>query len=114
MMSATEILASYRRNLNEPITVRRYSGTGASRTAANSEVKGKAWGYTAAEIVGSIIQGDERVLVIADDLEAAGFSLPVKTSDKVVIGDKEKAIISPGQRKAPDGTLIAYELQVRG
>lgn len=112
MMSATELIASYRRNLNEPITIRRYSGT--PRTASDFEVMGKAWGYSGAEIVGSIIQGDQRVIVVASDLEALGLALPVKTSDKVVIAGKEKSIVSPGERKAPDGTKVAYELQVRG
>ena len=54
------------------------------------------------------------MLVYADDLAANGLSLPVTSADKVVVKGREIAIVSPGERKAPDGTLVVYELQARG
>jgi hypothetical protein len=65
-------------------------------------------------LLGSITQGDWQVIVLIADLAKNGLDLPVSTSDKVVLATKEMAIIALLQRKAPDGSPIAYELQVRG
>lgn len=113
-MSADEIKAHYAAELKETIIVRRYTGAGAGRPKFDAEVRGKAWGYSANELVGAIQQGDQRVLVLVDDLVARGFALPVTSSDKLVVKGREIAIVSPGQRKAPDGTLVVYDLQARG
>lgn len=113
-MTADEIKRHYAAELKETIAVRRFTGTGASRAATDTEARGRAWGYSAKELIGAVQQGDQHVLLLADDLTAGGFELPVTMNDRVVIDGKEFAIMSPGVRKAPDGTLIAYELQVRG
>jgi hypothetical protein len=114
-MTADEIKGMYRRTLLQPITVRRYTGAGANRPRFDVTVNGNAKMYGAAELVGSIMQGDQRVIVLAEDLIAAQFSLPITTADKVVIDGKELAIVAPpGSRDALDGTAIAFELQTRG
>jgi hypothetical protein len=113
-MTADQIRAAYARVLQEPIVVRRYTGTGTSRPHFDVEVRGKASQYDADELIGTIQQGDQKVIFLADDLVSRQFALPVISSDKIVVRGKELAIINPGQRKAPDGTLIAYEIQVRG
>ncbi len=113
-MTADEIKAAYAANLLETVTLRRFTGTGADRPKFDANVRGKAWGYTSQELIGTIQQGDQRVLVLVEDLIGTGFALPVTTADMMVVRGQELAIISPGQRKAPDGTLIAYELQCRG
>lgn len=113
-MTADEIKAHYAAELQETIIVRRYTGAGANHPKFDAEVRGKAWGYSAKELVGAIVQGDQRVLVYVDDLIAKGFALPVTTLDKLVVKGKEIAIVNPGQRKAQDGTLVVYDLQARG
>lgn len=113
-MNAAEIKAHYAAELKETIIVRRYTGAGANRPKFDAEVRGKAWGYSAKELVGAIQQGDQRVIVLVDDLIAKGFALPITSADKVVVKGREIAIINPGQRKAPDGTLVVYDLQARG
>lgn len=113
-MNADEIKAHYAAELQEPIVVRRYTGAGSNRPKFDVEVRGKAWGYSAKELVGSIQQGDQRVLVLVGDLIANGFALPVTSADKLVVKGKEIAIVSAGQRKAPDGTLAVYDIQARG
>lgn len=113
-MNADEIKAHYAAELRETIIVRRYTGAGANRPKFDVEVRGKAWNYNAEQLVGSIVQGDQRVLVYVDDLIEKGFALPVTASDKLVVKGKEIAIVSPGQRKAPDGTLVVYDIQARG
>lgn len=114
MITADEITAGYAGTLGEPIIVRRFTGAGANRPRFEAEVRGKAWGYADTELVGSIEQGDQRVLLLIADLIERGFALPVTSADKVVIMGREMAIISVGQRKALDGTPIVYDIQARG
>ncbi len=113
-MTADEIKAHYAAELKETIIVRRYTGSGTNRPKFDAAVRGKAWDFSDRELIGSIQQGDQRVLVYVDDLIEKGFALPLTSADKVVVKGKEIAIISPGQRKAEDGTLVVYDLQARG
>lgn len=114
MITADEIKSHYAEELQEPVIVRRYTGAGVNRPRFDAEVRGKAWGYSAKDLIGTIQQGDQRVLVLVDDLIARGFALPITSSDKVVVKGRELAIVSPGLRKAPDGTVVVYDLQARG
>ena len=109
-MTTAEIRADYRAACLQTITVRRYGGSGkVDKTAA-----GNIRQYGADELKGTVTQGDRKVIVIVEDLVAGGLNMPLTTKDKVIDNGRECAIIHPGERKALDGTLIAYELQVRG
>ena len=111
-MTADELKAMYKSMCLMDLTIRRYN---AARVATNYDVKGHIRPYGGKELVGTIVQGDQAVIVLADDLTAAGFALPITTSDKSISGGRERAILAPiGERRALDGTLVAYELQVRG
>ena len=57
-----------------------------------------ASGYSASQ-VGSISQGDRQILVMADDLAAAGFVLPVRKGDQVLVADSIATPVAPGQRE---------------
>jgi hypothetical protein len=113
-MTADEIKAHYAAELQETIIVRRYTGAGANRPHFDAAARGKAWGYSVKELVGTVQQGDTRVLVFTDDLIAKGFSLPLTSSDKVVVKGRELAIINPAVKKAPDGKVVVNDLQARG
>lgn len=113
-MTADQIKAAYARVLKEPIIVRRYTGAGSARPRFDVQVRGKATQYGADELIATIQQGDQKVIVLVDDLIEKQFALPITSNDKVVVGGKELAIVNPGQRKAPDGAIVAYEIQVRG
>lgn len=113
-MNADEIKAHYAAELDEIVIVRRYTGAGAARAWFDASARGKAWGYSAKELIGTMQQGDQRVLVLVDDLIADGLALPVTKSDRLVVKGREIAIVSPGQRKAPDGTVVVYDIQARG
>jgi hypothetical protein len=112
-MNAAEIKAAYARELKETIVVRRYTGAGANRPRFDAAVRGKARLYGATELIGSISQGDQQVIVLAEDLIAAQFALPVTSNDKVVVAGRELSIVAPNTRKAPDGTVIVYDVQAR-
>lgn len=111
-MTANDMKAMYRRVLLQTVTVRRYSGS--PRTPTDAACAANERLYNAMELVGTISQGDHRVIVLADDIEAGGIALPLTTFDKVVVDDVELAVKVPGERKALDGTLVAYEIQARG
>src|SRR5689334_8540450 len=114
-MSLTDaILASYRQVCQQTIIVRRYTGAGANRPRFDATVRGNASAYASTDLVGGVAQGDQRVIVLVEDIIARQMSLPVTTSDKVVVRGQELAIQEVKERNGLDGTLIAYELQARG
>lgn len=112
-MNAAEIKAAYARELKETIIVRRYTGKGTNKPKFDVPVRGKARLYSATELVGSITQGDQNVLLLVEDLIKAQFALPLTSNDKVVVAGKELSILQPNTRKAPDGTLIVYDVQAQ-
>lgn len=108
----------YRRRIGkgETVLIRRYTGAGTNRPRFDVAVRARVMGYETKELVGSIVQGDRRVIFLAEDLLAAQFALPLTTNDKAVVRGKELAIIAPDDatRRADGGVLVAFDLQVRG
>lgn len=113
-MSSDDIKALYRAELKETIVVRRYTGTGTNRPKFEVSVRASSRRYHGTELIGSIVQGDQQVLILVEDLIQKKFALPMTTNDKVVISGKEIAIVAANERADLDGTLIAYDLQARG
>jgi hypothetical protein len=88
-------------------------GPGQGRApAAEVAVLARVLSYQPHEIVGSVVQGDRRVIALVD---ALGALLPLTTADKLVIRGREVAIkaVDDNTRRVA-GTLIALELQVQG
>lgn len=112
-MDVSEAQASHARMLDQICYVRRYSGTGVDREPSDTAVHARVMNFTPQDFVGSVVQGDRRVIVLAEDLSS--LSPPLRSSDKFVVGGKELAIIAvdSSTRRVKD-VLIAYELQVRG
>jgi hypothetical protein len=104
-MNAAEIKRAYARELKETIGVRRYAGAGSIRPRFDIFIRGKATPYGATELIGSVTQGDQRVIILVEDIIASLMTLPVTTGDKLLVKGRELAIINPAERKAPDGTL---------
>lgn len=100
--------------LRQPMAVRRYTGGGQVRPRHEVPVVGHARALGSAELVGAIQQGDQQVIVMASDLIAGQMPPPITVADKVFLQGRELSIISVAARKAPDGTVIAYELTARG
>lgn len=105
---------TYKDLCQQSITLKRYTGNDVSRTSSQYSVMGNARQYSAPELVGAIRQGDYHVIVLAEDLIAQDFPLPIVGTDRVLVDDKELAVIMPKQRKDFAGILVAYELQCRG
>lgn len=117
-MNAADVADSYRRMIEdngEPVFVRRYTGLGVNRPRFDAQVRAKVAGYAAEELVGGVVQGDRKVILLVQDLIDRQFALPITASDKVVVRGKELAIIAPDDStRRVDNVLIAYELTARG
>jgi hypothetical protein len=114
-MQAAEAQAQYRGALDQTVTIRRYSGTGSTRTHADYNARARVTGYAPEALVGNVIQGDRRAIVYSADLDGVGFTQPVTNDDKLVVRGKELQIVAvDDSTRRVDDVLIAYELQVRG
>jgi hypothetical protein len=110
--------ATYRRMMalvGEKVLIRRYTGTGANRPRFDAEVMARVTEYEPQELVGTIVQGDRKLIVLHEDLERAQFATPIKKGDKAVVRGKELNIEAPDDNtRRVQGELIAWELQCRG
>lgn len=117
-MTPDQVKADYRAALcrtGETVVIKRYSGTGAERVSVTVSVKARILAYKPAELVGTIKQGDQRVIALAEDFCGGAVDLPLRTGDKVVVRGRELNIeaVDDNTRRIA-GALIAYDLQVRG
>lgn len=117
-MTPAEIRAEYRRMMDargETVTVRRYAGAGPTRPRFDADVMAVVSGYVPQELVGAIVQGDRKLIVLAEDLIAAQFPLDLRKDDKVVVRGRECNIeAADDNTRRVAGVLIAFELRVRG
>lgn len=112
-MTPEDALQMTRDMVNEngqPVYIRRYSGTGPSRTHVDTATVAYVMNYGSKELVGSIVQGDQKVITLVDSLSAI---LPVRTSDVLLVDGKEFSIKNPMKRVVGD-TLIALEIHCSG
>lgn len=97
----------------ETVKIRRFSGSGTSRTHADTSLSAIVTEYEPKELVGSIQQGDRKVGILAND--ALISLLPVTLEDGCVVRGKKLSIISIDDNTNRDGdTLLTLDLQVRG
>jgi hypothetical protein len=109
--------SAYKRLLGqtETVTLRRFHGTGTPRSKYEQPAKARVQGYDPQEFIGTVLHGDRRLIVLAEDLEGGAVALPILVSDKIVVRGKEIQIIAIDDNTRRVGsTLCAYELQVRG
>ncbi len=117
-MNPSDVKASYRRMMDDAgewVKLERHTGQGINHPVHSIDVRAKVAGYQPDEIVGSIVQGDRKIIILAQDLIDAQFALPIRSSDKVVVRGKQLSIIAPDDSTRRIGkTVIAYELTGRG
>jgi hypothetical protein len=130
---AAELLMQYQSKIakvGQWVAIRRYSGTGQTRTFSDTLTRAYVRYSGSTEFVGAVTQGDLVAIALVDTL---GGILPVTTNDKLVTsffgfdvsdtppldgashvtGGKETAIKSV-MKRVPGGTLIALELHAVG
>jgi|SRR5262245_10820979 len=117
-MTPDEVRQSYSANMDavgETIVIRRFTGTGVGRVAVDTDVRARVTGYDYRELVGTIQQGDRKLIVLVEDLVNAGFAVPVTPTDKVVLRGTMISIVTvDDSTRRIQGELIAYEIQARG
>ncbi len=120
-MKGAEIKAAYVRELKELVLIRRYSGTGTGKTKIDATCRARVAYAQSSELAGEVKQGDQLVIVYADDVEKhyqtgapTGLTGPITPDDKCVIGGKVCTIVNPKRKTGMDGVLAAYALHVRG
>jgi hypothetical protein len=117
-MTPDQIKNAYRLALSqfEVVLFRRYTGTGALRTATDYPVRARVLGYQPDELTGGIVQGERRVIALAEDILNTGFVLPLtETADKIVIRGRELAVkaVDDNTRRV-GGELIAFDIRCGG
>lgn len=129
MTAALEARAfvGYRRALQKigiPVTIKRIDGVAPNATVISAQVLAIVRDYSNDSVAaeedgfsvskpGAITQGDRLVLVMADDLLALGFPLPLKKNDRIDIptGDELNVVsVDPYKRQAAG----AIELMASG
>lgn len=114
-MTPEQSIASYRRSLKDVVTIRRYTGSGQNRPYFEATALARVTGFDPDELVGTIVQGDRKLIVLADDLVKAQFPLDLKKGDEVFVrGQKTTIQAADDSTRRVAGVLIAFELQVRG
>lgn len=93
------------------MSLRRRIGT--TSTYTEVAVRGLDRGYTAEELVGSIAQGDRRVIISNAEISAANWPGPPRRGDIIVIDGVTTTVQAPDTRHLLSETL-GHVLQVRG
>src|SRR3569833_1172920 len=101
-MTPSRALEHHRRahaKQGEDVIVRRWSGASGARVKVEATARGRVVGYQPHEVVGAIVAGDRKVIMINDPsaVVAAGHVarstlLPLTTADKLVVRGRECAI----------------------
>jgi hypothetical protein len=89
--------ATFYRVTGQPPTAVKSPSGGATVTAVVRKIipdasQAGAAGYSASQL-GGVSQTDREILVMASDLSAAGFPLPVKKNDVVEIGPGDRVVV---------------------
>lgn len=116
-MAGERYRAAYRRGFTgvDGVLLRRYSGTGDARTSAEGPVRARIVGAGSSELVGAIAQDGNSAVVLAEDVEALGWTPALKRGDKLVFSGREYNIeaVDDRTRRAED-TLLAYVVELKG
>lgn len=100
----------------ETVTITRISGEAPNQTVVGITVGARVTGYQPQELMNGITQGDRRVILLVADLATwpVSSTVPDKTDRLTIDGESVNIIAVDATTRKVAGTLIAYELQVRG
>jgi hypothetical protein len=107
----------YRRFLKDTVTITRLAGASPSQTStAATSIRAHVASYSPQEIVGAIMQGDQKVILLKQDLDAASWPVPPHKGDKIITSDGRHLTVQfcDANTKRVGNTIIAYEIQARG
>lgn len=109
----TDARAAYRHSIavtGETVTLRTFTGVGASRTGADVSVRARVRMFEPAQLVGGLQQGDRELIVLAEDVPT-----PPKKGDQVIVRGTTMTIqaVDDSTRRLGD-VLLAYVITARG
>ena len=111
-MNPTATKAMDARFLTDRVTVRR------TRSSVNTDatnVRARIKGYAPTDIGGTILQGDQLVILHKPDMDLQDWPVPPQRGDRIIVGGRLLTVESVDQNTRKVGeTIIAYEIQVRG
>lgn len=118
-MNAQAIRAEYRRHLQavgRQVWLRRYTGTGSGRVKSEwGPLLARATEFRPDQLVGDVQQGDQHVILLAEDVEYRQFPVPILKGDKLLLNGRETNVEAPDINTRRVGeVLVAYEIRVRG
>lgn len=115
-MTPAAARAMYRRQIDrhgEPVLIRRILPAPAA--AIEAQTRCRVLLSTPEEMVAGITSGDRRLIILAEDMEAAGWPSPVAKNDKIVLRGRTLNVQSvDDDKRRVAGVLIAYEIVARG
>ena len=99
--------------VGENVIIRTYD-VGAD-TYTDKTVRARVVEFSPDQLVGPIVQGDRKLIMLAADVDGAGVTLALTQNCKVLVRGKELQVkaIDDNTRRV-QGDLIAYELVVGG
>jgi len=103
--SAQAALRNMIAQIGESVTFQRLSGVDASTTITSVSIMARVRGYNpettevaesgySVSQVGALTQTQRKIVVVAADLAAAGFPLPVLKHDKILLADGTKGDVT--------------------
>ena len=115
-MTPDEIKAEYLSAIDavgENVTIRMYDGT--TEAFTESVVRARVVDFNPDQLVGPIVQGDRKIIMLAADVETGGVALTATQNCKLVVRGRELQVKSVDDNtRRVQGELMAYELVVGG
>ncbi len=114
---AERTMRLYARVLTDQVKIRRYTGTGVTRSAtdypSSCYARANVEGIAGTALVGAVTENTYVAIVLLEDL--VGLSLPITTADKMIYNGRELGIMfaDNASRSAGD-ELIAYTITAKG
>jgi hypothetical protein len=105
--------ALYRENLHEPVSIRRITGSGPSRTDESFATIGRVFNAERKELTGGFAQQDRTAIIYAQALFDAGLSSDVRIGDYLIDQDGIEHTVYEVKARRVEGVMVAYELTVR-
>jgi hypothetical protein len=109
---ASRAQAQYREHLHEPVTIRRITGSGSTRTDESYATVGRVYRGDQKELVGGIAQQNLIAIIYAQALFDAGLP-SVVIGDYLIDQDGLQYTVVEVKPRRVEAVMVAYELTVR-
>jgi hypothetical protein len=105
--------AAYSKYLDEPVQIRRVTGSGSSLVDTSYATVGRVFSAARRELVGGIAQQDMTAIISAQELFDAGLPSDVAIGDYLIDQDGIEHSVYEVKPRRVQGVMVGYELTVR-